>query len=96
MNWKFYQRLGTIYEFLERLEVEKPDLGTFTLILCVFVFMCKCAFCWGYVHTEFCSLFSVKLIKIGKTNYGRDMVVVKIGRRQNYDKPGIFIESGEC
>ena len=38
----------------------------------------------------------VKVFSIGQTFDGRDTLVAKLGKAQNYQKPAIFLEGGEC
>ena len=38
----------------------------------------------------------VKVFSIGQTFDGRDTLVAKLGKAQNYQKPAIFLEGGAC
>lgn len=37
----------------------------------------------------------VEVFSIGKSFEGRDLLVAKVGKKQNYEKPAIFIEGGK-
>lgn len=36
----------------------------------------------------------VEIVDIGKSTEGRSLLLAKVGKKQKYDKPGIFIEGG--